>query len=142
MIYDLKKDVRYTLTQHCDRSVDELAVRPDIISSSGASAKRLAVLPGIYFLYLTAGDHARNKLVVIPIPDTPDESTMHPSFSTKYFTPQPLAHSGAVSALQILPNDKLLFSCSSLQGPNDVFVIRGLHELEAGFIKAQGDFIK
>jgi hypothetical protein len=35
IIYDLKKDVRYTLTQHWDRSVDELAVRPDVISSSG-----------------------------------------------------------------------------------------------------------
>ena len=31
VIYDLKKDVRYTLTQHWDRSADELAVRPYII---------------------------------------------------------------------------------------------------------------
>ena len=30
VIYDLKKDVRYTLTQPWDRSVDELAVRLDI----------------------------------------------------------------------------------------------------------------
>ena len=92
------------------------------------------------FLYLTAGDHARNKLFVVPIPDTPGESTTHPSFSTKYFTPQPLTHNGAVSALQILPNEKLIFSRSSLQGPNDVFVIRGLRELEADFINAQGEF--
>jgi hypothetical protein len=31
VIYDLKKDIRYTLTQHWDRSVDELAVRLGII---------------------------------------------------------------------------------------------------------------
>ena len=31
VIYDLKKDVRYTLTPHWDRSADELAVRPYII---------------------------------------------------------------------------------------------------------------
>jgi hypothetical protein len=31
VIYDLKKDIRYTLTQPWDRSVDELAVRPHII---------------------------------------------------------------------------------------------------------------
>jgi hypothetical protein len=31
VIYDLKKDVRYTLTQSWDRSVDELAVRRGIL---------------------------------------------------------------------------------------------------------------
>lgn len=31
VIYDLKKDIRYTLTQPWDRSVDELAVRLGII---------------------------------------------------------------------------------------------------------------
>jgi dipeptidyl aminopeptidase/acylaminoacyl peptidase len=33
-----------------------------------------------------------------------------------------------------------MFSRSSLQGPNDVFVIHGLQELEADFVKTQGDF--
>jgi hypothetical protein len=31
VVYDLKKDIRYTLTQPWDRSVDELAVRHGII---------------------------------------------------------------------------------------------------------------
>lgn len=92
------------------------------------------------FLYLTAGDHARNKLFTLPIPDTPDKSSTHPSFPPKYVTPQPLTHSGAVSAVQILPNGRLIFSRSSLRGPNDVYIIRGLHELEADLAKAEGDF--
>lgn len=91
-------------------------------------------------LFLTAGDHARNKLFVLPIPDTPDKSTTHPSLPPKYVTPQPLTHDGAVSGLQILPNGRLIFSRSSLQGPNDVFIIRDLHELEADLSKAKGDF--
>ncbi|KAI0004573.1 alpha/beta-hydrolase [Russula compacta] len=121
VIYDLKKDVRYTLTQHWDRSVDELAFSLDST-----------------FLYLTAGDHARTKLFVLPIPHTPDKSTTRPSLPPKYITPKPLTHNGAVTALQILPNGRLIFSRSSLRGPNDVFIIRRLHELEADF--AKGDF--
>ncbi|KAH9969542.1 alpha/beta-hydrolase [Russula dissimulans] len=123
VIYDLKKDIRYTLTQPWDRSADELAFSHDS-----------------KFIYLTAGDHARNKLYILPIPDTPDQSTTHPSLPPKYTTPRPLTHDGAVAAIQIRPNGKLVFSRSSLQGPNDVFVIRGLHELEADFAKAQGEF--
>lgn len=90
------------------------------------------------FLYLTAGEHARTKLFVLPIPHTPDKSTTLPSLPPKYIIPKPLTHNGAVTAPQILPNGRLIFSRSSLQGPNDVFIIRALHELEADF--AKGDF--
>jgi hypothetical protein len=48
VIYDLKKNIRYTLTQPWDRSVEELAVRSGILSSSGTSTQRLAVLPGFH----------------------------------------------------------------------------------------------
>jgi hypothetical protein len=91
-------------------------------------------------LYLTAGDHARSKLFVIPIPDTPDQSTTNPSLPPRYVTPRPLTQHGAVTAVQILPKGRLIFSRSSLQGPNDVFIIRGLHEIETGFFDTQGDF--
>ena len=141
VIYDLKKDIRYTLTQPWDRSADELAVRLGItVVFRGQSLNVLQFSQESTFLYLTAGDHARSKLFVLPIPDTPDESTTHPSLPPKYFTPQPLTQNGAVSAIQILSNDRLMFSRSSLQGPNDVFVIHGLQELEADFVKTQGDF--
>lgn len=92
------------------------------------------------YLYLTAGDHARNKLFVLPIPETPDESSTHPSLPPNYTTPQPLTHDGAVTALQILHNGRLIFSRSSLRGPNDVFIIRDLHQLETKLAKAQSSF--
>lgn len=34
----------------------------------------------------------------------------------------------------------MIFSCSSLRGPNDVFLIRDLHDLEADLAKVKGDF--
>jgi hypothetical protein len=91
------------------------------------------------FHYQIAGDHARNKVFVLPIPDTPDESTMHPSLPPNYFTPQSLnqslRHDGAVSALQILSNDRFIFSRSSLQGPNDVFVIMASTSLKRTLLR-------
>ncbi|KAH9049976.1 alpha/beta-hydrolase [Lactarius hengduanensis] len=123
VIYDLKKDVRFTLTQPWDRSAEELAFSPESD-----------------YLYLTAGDHARNKLFVLPVPETPDKSSTHPSLPPNFTTPQPLTNSGAVTALQILPNGRLIFSRSSLRGPNDVFIIRDLRELETDIAKAQSGF--
>ncbi|KIP05181.1 hypothetical protein PHLGIDRAFT_74637 [Phlebiopsis gigantea 11061_1 CR5-6] len=110
VIYDLKKDVRYTLTQQWDRSAAELAFSPE--------GK---------VLYLTAGDLARIKVFGVPIPETPSESTTHPDLSEKY-VPQAITKSGAVSAIQVLPNGRILLSRSSSTSPNDVFVIRGLKE--------------
>ncbi|KAF8272175.1 alpha/beta-hydrolase [Lactarius quietus] len=123
VIYDLKKNVRFTLTQPWDRSADELAFSQESD-----------------YLYLTAEDHARNKLFVLPVPETPDESSTHPSLPPNYTTPQPLTHSGAVTSLQILPNGRLIFSRSSLQGPNDVFIIRGLRQLETDLCNAHSNF--
>ncbi|KAI0057861.1 alpha/beta-hydrolase [Artomyces pyxidatus] len=120
VIYDLVKDVRYTLTQPWDRSPDSLAFSLDS-----------------QFLYLTAGDHARNKVFVLPVPPTPDVSTTHPALPPYYTTPQPLTSSGAATGLQTLHNGRLIFSRSSLQGPNDVFIIRGLRALEAELEKTQ-----
>jgi dipeptidyl aminopeptidase/acylaminoacyl peptidase len=90
------------------------------------------------FIYFIAGDHARSKLFFLPIPETPDKSTTHPSLPPSYSTPKALTDTGAVTALQILPSGRLIFSRSSLQGPNNVFIIRGLRELEAHFNDAQG----
>ncbi|KAH9980333.1 alpha/beta-hydrolase [Lactifluus volemus] len=124
VIYDLKKDVRYTLTQSWDRSVDELAFSEDST-----------------FIYFTAGDHARTKLFCLPIPETPNKSTTHPSLPPSYTTPKALTNSGAVTALQVLPKGRLIYSRSSLQGPNDVFIIRGLHGTQADFSNVQ-DYVE
>ncbi|KAF7796251.1 hypothetical protein EIP86_007425 [Pleurotus ostreatoroseus] len=111
VIYDLVKDVRYTLTQKWDRSAGELAFSPD-----GT------------VLYLTAGDLARVKAFALRLPPTPSESSTHPSLSSEYDAPTALTHSGAVSGIQPLPNGRLLFSRSSLTAPNDVSVIRDLSD--------------
>jgi dipeptidyl aminopeptidase/acylaminoacyl peptidase len=52
-----------------------------------------------------------------------------------------LTNSGAVTALQVLPKGRLIYSRSSLQGPNDVFIIRGLHGTQADFSNVQ-DYVE
>ncbi|THH27569.1 hypothetical protein EUX98_g6611 [Antrodiella citrinella] len=112
-IYDLKTNVRYTLTQKWDRSPSELS-----FSSNGD------------VLYFSAGDHARNKVYAIPIPATPSASTTHPNFSAEYDTPVAFTHSGFASGVQALANGRLLFTRSSLTSPNDVFVLSGLDSVD------------
>ncbi|PSR70526.1 hypothetical protein PHLCEN_2v13565 [Hermanssonia centrifuga] len=111
VIYDLNKDVRFTLTQKWDRSAAELAFSPDD-----------------KVLYLTAGDIARIKVFALPVPPTPKSSTTHPDLSDEYSTPHALTSNGAAAAIQPLANGRLLFTSSSFTSPNDVFVIRGLSE--------------
>ncbi|PCH40235.1 alpha/beta-hydrolase [Wolfiporia cocos MD-104 SS10] len=113
VIYDLTKDVKYTLTQHWDRSPDAL-----VFSKDGKS------------IYFTAGDHARIKVFVLPIPPTPDASTVDPDLPDAYRTPHVLTTSGAASAIQVLPDSRLLFTRSSLTAPNDVYVINNLEQLD------------
>jgi dipeptidyl aminopeptidase/acylaminoacyl peptidase len=81
-------------------------------------------------LYLTAGDHAKIKVYVLPIPPTPEASTTDPVLPPKFYTPVPLVKSGAASGIQTLPNGRLLFSRSSLTSPNDVYLIRDLKTFE------------
>ncbi|KAJ3752681.1 hypothetical protein EV360DRAFT_54805 [Lentinula raphanica] len=66
VIYDLKKNVRFTLTQSWDRSPASLA-----FSKEGE------------FIYFTAGDHAKVKVFVLPVPPIPDKSTTSPQLSHK-----------------------------------------------------------
>ncbi|EKM51879.1 uncharacterized protein PHACADRAFT_262274 [Phanerochaete carnosa HHB-10118-sp] len=117
VIYDLKKDVRYTLTQKWDRSAAELAFSPE--------GK---------VLYLTAGDLARVKVFAITLPDTPKESTTHPNLPDDLL-PEAITDSGAVSGIQVLSNGRLVFTRSSLTAPNDVFVLRNLKEDLVGEFK-------
>ncbi|KAI0801943.1 hypothetical protein BC629DRAFT_1591605 [Irpex lacteus] len=111
VIYDLEKDVRYTLTEEWDRSAVELVFSNDDKT-----------------LYLVAGEHARNKIFSIPIPATPSSSSTPLS---SYPTPKALTNEGSAAGLQVLPNDRLLFTKSSFTSPNDVFVIRDLSSLSS-----------
>ncbi|KAI0036528.1 Alpha/Beta hydrolase protein [Vararia minispora EC-137] len=112
VIFDLKKGVRYTLTQPWDRSPDGLSFSPDAP-----------------ILFLTAGDHARGKVFALPIPPTPDQSSTHPALPPRYTTPRALTSEGAATGIQALPGGRLLFSHSSLQRPNDIFLFRNLSSL-------------
>jgi dipeptidyl aminopeptidase/acylaminoacyl peptidase len=118
VIYDLKKDVRYTLTQKWDRSPDGLAFTKDD-----------------QFLYLTVGDEAKVKVFALAVPPTPDASTAHPDLEAKYTTPVPLTHTGAASGVQTLPNGGIIFSRASLTTPNDVYVIRDTKTLEKDILQ-------
>ncbi|KIY71185.1 alpha/beta-hydrolase [Cylindrobasidium torrendii FP15055 ss-10] len=114
VIYDLEKDIRYTLTQAWDRSPDTLA-----FGKSGSD-----------FLYFTAGDEARIKTFVLPIPPTPESSTTTPDLAAKYTTPVTLTSGPAAGGLQTLSNGRILVSQSSLTSPNDIYLISGLKGLE------------
>ncbi|KAH0586242.1 Dipeptidyl-peptidase 5 [Termitomyces sp. J132] len=118
VIYDLEKNVRFTLTQDWDRSPDRLA-----FSKEGN------------FIYFTAGDEAKVKVFVLPVPPTPPETTTHPTLPNKYITPVALTDSKAASGIQPLFHGRLLFSQSSFTSPNDVFVIRNLRRLETSILQ-------
>lgn len=81
-------------------------------------------------IYFTAGDIARIKIFVLPIPPTPSESTADPDLATAYREPIELTCTGAASGAQVLPNGRLLFTHSSLTAPNNMYVIRGLEQLD------------
>ncbi|KIK57262.1 hypothetical protein GYMLUDRAFT_173098 [Collybiopsis luxurians FD-317 M1] len=119
VIYDLKKNVRFTLTQKWDRSPGSLA-----FSKEGD------------FIYFTASDNARVKVYVLPIPPTPAKSTTDPDLSQKYLHPVPIVEDGASSGIQALYYGRILISKSSLTTPNDVFLISGLDALEKEISKS------
>jgi len=117
VIYDLEKDVRFTLTQDWDRSPSELA-----FSKDGS------------FIYFTAGDNARVKVFTLPVPPTPSHSTTHPKLDAKFTTPTVVVLSNAATGLQTLSSDRILFSQSSLTSTKDVFIIRDLKLLEKAIL--------
>jgi dipeptidyl aminopeptidase/acylaminoacyl peptidase len=89
------------------------------------------------FLYLTAGDEAKIKVFILPVPPTPLESTTRPKLDSKHSTPVPLTQSKAASGLQILPG-RILFSQSSFTTPNDVYVIKNPREIEQAIVADAG----
>ncbi|TRM60533.1 Alpha/Beta hydrolase protein [Schizophyllum amplum] len=108
VLYDLSKDVRFTITDHWDRSPDALAFSKDDKT-----------------LYFSAGDEAKVKVFSMPVPPTPL------SDETDYAKPLALTSSGAASGVQPLIGGRVLFSRSSFVSPNDVFVLSGIEESNA-----------
>ncbi|KAG2028627.1 hypothetical protein BDR03DRAFT_1019557, partial [Suillus americanus] len=98
VIYDLKKDVRFTITEDWDRS-------PDSIIFSPSSA----------LIYATTGDHARIKVFALAVPPTP------PSNTTQTTQPAALTSSGSISGFMPIPGGRATFALSSLTSPNEVY---------------------
>ncbi|CAA7261498.1 unnamed protein product [Cyclocybe aegerita] len=117
VIYDLEKQVRFTVTQPWDRSPDSLAFSKDDT-----------------VIYLTAGDEAKVKVHALPVAPTPSHSSTHPKLDSRFSIPIALTHEKAASGLQVLPGGKILFSQSSFTSPNDAFVAIGLDALEAALV--------
>lgn len=81
-------------------------------------------------LYFTIAHHARVKIFVVSIPPTPKQPIVAQDLPAHYTTPVQLTSSHVSSAIQPLSSGRLLFTRSSLTSPNDVFVLRGLDQLE------------
>jgi len=105
VVYDIEKDIKFTLTQNWDRSAQQLTFSP-----SGDS---------IIFI---ASDMARSKIFHVKVPSTPPSSDAPITVED----PAALTHQGGTSSVQPLPNGRILFTTSSLTSPNDVFLLSGL----------------
>ncbi|KAK7681545.1 hypothetical protein QCA50_015277 [Cerrena zonata] len=113
VIYDLERNVRFTLTQKWDRTATDIAFSQDDKT-----------------IFFTAEDNARAKVFALPVPRTPSKSSVNPDLPKEFESPAALTHTGTVSGIQTLQNGRLLFTRSSLTSPNDVFVIRGLNNID------------
>ncbi|EPQ54580.1 alpha/beta-hydrolase [Gloeophyllum trabeum ATCC 11539] len=115
VVYDLEKDVRFTITQHWDRSPDSI-----VFSKSGKS------------IIATAGDRAKIKVFILPVPPTPSASSEHPALGRQYTKdPVPLIESGSSGGLQIVGEGRVIFTRSCMTSPNDVWVVKkNLDKLE------------
>ncbi|KAH8825240.1 Alpha/Beta hydrolase protein [Flagelloscypha sp. PMI_526] len=110
LIYDLTKNIRYTLAQEWDRSPSSLD-----FDKQG------------YILFGSVGDEARVKVFAIPVPPTP--LTPSDVLPAKYHAPIALTSDGAVSGVLAMYTGRLVFTRNSLTSPNDVFVLYGLPHL-------------
>ncbi|KAF8530893.1 alpha/beta-hydrolase [Gautieria morchelliformis] len=106
VVYDLTKDVRFTVTPNWDRSANQLTFAP-----AGDS------------LIFTASDSGHVKVFSLQIPPTPSSSDVRLS---DIQVPVALTHTHAVSSVQPLSNGRVLFTQSSLTSPNNVFILSGL----------------
>ncbi|KAG2134271.1 alpha beta-hydrolase [Suillus cothurnatus] len=107
VVYDLKENVRFTITEDWDRS-------PDSIIFSPSSA----------LIYATTGDHARIKIFALAVPPTPSSNT------TQTTQPTALTSSGSISGFTPIPGGRATFALSSLMSPNEVYELSGLDAAE------------
>ncbi|KAG1822832.1 Alpha/Beta hydrolase protein [Suillus subaureus] len=119
VIYDLKENVRFTITEDWDRSPDSIVFSP---SST--------------LIYATTGDHARIKIFGLAVPPTP------PSNATITTRPTALTSSGSISGFTPIPGGRATFALSSLTSPNEVYELSGLDATERDLLAGRKADVK
>jgi dipeptidyl aminopeptidase/acylaminoacyl peptidase len=114
VVYDLKENVRFTITEDWDRS-------PDSIIFSPSSA----------LIYATTGDHARIKIFALAVPPTPSSNT------TQTSQPTALTSSGSISGFTPILGGRATFALSSLMSPNEVYELSGLDTAEQDILSGR-----
>ncbi|KAJ1303239.1 hypothetical protein OPQ81_011437 [Rhizoctonia solani] len=105
VVYDIEAGIRFTITEDWDQSVADLTFTPD-----GKS------------IIFTSGHNAKILLYTIPVPPTPTESDKH----LPAVIPIALTTKHSATNPQALPGGRVAFTSSSLNSPNDIFVLSGL----------------
>lgn len=112
VLYDLKSNKRWYLTQDWDRSVQSIEFANDGDSSNPT-------------IFVTASEHAYVKVFSFTVPDFVTSETISKPKTPKFPKPTAITHSGSVHGLQALHNGKLVFGRSSYTGPNNVYLASG-----------------
>ncbi|KAG8933244.1 hypothetical protein FRC01_010233 [Tulasnella sp. 417] len=117
VLYDLKTNKRWYLTQDWDRSVQSIEFANDGDDSNPT-------------IFVTASEHAYVKVFSFTIPDFVTSETVSKPKQPKFPTPRAITHSGSVHGLQALHNGKLVFGRSSYAGPNNVYLASGVSKAD------------
>ncbi|KAG1772414.1 Alpha/Beta hydrolase protein [Suillus occidentalis] len=127
VIYDLNKDVRFTITEDWDRSPDSYYREfiPHPIFS-----------PSSTLIYATTGDHARIKIFAMAVPPTPSSNTAQTT------QPTALTFSGSISGFTPIPGGRATFALSSLTSPNEVYELSGLEATEQDLLAGRNADMK
>jgi hypothetical protein len=149
VVYDLKENVRFTITEDWDRSPDSIIVSSFsfnlfhsicciviLMNSLRVYRSLLCVCchtsqltqtqfsPSSALIYATTGDHARIKIFALAVPPTPSSNT------TQTTQPTALTSSGSISGFTPILGGRATFALSSLMSPNEVYELSGLDAAE------------
>lgn len=137
VLYDLKTNKRWYLTQDWDRSVQSIEVsllfydrRAPVDSPVGRFQFANDGDGSNPTVFVTASEHAYAKVFSFTIPDFVTSEAVSKPKQPKFPTPKAITHSGSVHGVQALHNGKLVFSRSSYSGPNNVYLASGVSKAD------------
>ncbi|KAG8911934.1 hypothetical protein FRC00_005530 [Tulasnella sp. 408] len=117
VLYDLKTNKRWYLTQDWDRSVQSIEFA---IDGDGSNPT----------VFVTASEHAYAKVSSFTIPNFVTYKAVSKPKQPKFPTPKAITHSGSVHGVQALHNGKRVFSRSSYSGPKNVYLASGVSKAD------------